>query len=113
VTRFPRLALLCVGTGMYSRAIRRQVLPRHPHHRLGRDPAGDPDGRILLVGQRLLNADGSLAAGSGRTVLANSANGEGAWSELPAPVEVNVPAELNPDRDGDVCKPYYATGAIG
>jgi hypothetical protein len=103
------------------------------------DPAGDPDGRLFLTGQRLLNADGSAAAGSGATVLVNAAGGEGPWSELPAPVDVDIPSALDPDRDfcpnysspllpsadgtrlleiatdwdADTCKPYYATAGIG
>jgi hypothetical protein len=98
------------------------------------DPAGDPDGRILLTGQMLLNADGGTAVGSGATVLVNSAGGEGPWSAIPAPVAVTVPEpnyctnysspllpsadgtrllEIATDFDGEVCKPYYATAAIG
>lgn len=103
------------------------------------DPTGaNPDGRILLTGQRLLNADGTSAEGSGATVLVNSANGEGAWTAIPAPVAVEVPAVIDPeydvcpnysspllpsadgarlvqlatDWDGGVCKPYHATAAI-
>ncbi|MFI8194474.1 hypothetical protein ACIF8T_38130 [Streptomyces sp. NPDC085946] len=35
-------------------------------------PSSGPDGRILLIGQRLLNRDGTPAADSGRTILANT-----------------------------------------
>ncbi|ONK15836.1 sialidase family protein [Streptomyces sp. MP131-18] len=97
-------------------------------------PDGGGDGRILLVGQMLLNRDGSTAAGNGATVLVNSANGEGPWQDFAAPVQVpgaepnfcpNYSSPLLPsadgsrvlqiatDWDGDVCKPYYATGPIG
>ncbi len=96
-------------------------------------PDGNPDGRILLIGQMLLNADGSTAAGNGNTILVNEANGAGPWRDIPSPVAVpgatvnfcpNYSSPLLPsadgtrvleiatDWDGDVCKPYYATGAI-
>lgn len=98
------------------------------------DPGGDPDGRILLIGQMLLNADGSTAEGNGSTVMVNSSNGEGPWTAIPAPVPVpdaqpdycpNYSSPLLPsadgtrlleiatDWDGDVCKPYYATAPLG
>ncbi|MYQ40950.1 exo-alpha-sialidase [Streptomyces sp. SID4921] len=96
-------------------------------------PGGGSDGRILLVGQRLLNRDGTLAAGSGRTVLTNAQNGEGPWSAIAAPVtvpdpEVNycqnyssplLPSEdgrqllqIATDFDGTVCRAYFGTGSL-
>jgi hypothetical protein len=89
-----------------------------------------PNGSLLLVGQIFQNADGSVAAGNGRTILTNR-NGD--WSELPAPVAVNNPynnycpnysspmvvspdganvLELATDYDGTVCKTYFATQSL-
>ncbi|MEV6130315.1 sialidase family protein [Streptomyces violaceusniger] len=91
---------------------------------------GNPQGKLLLVGQVMYNADGSKAEGSGRTVWTNSKGGEGAWKEIPAPVTVksdkidfcpNYSSSLLPsadghqlleiatDYDGGVCRPYHAT----
>ncbi|HEY3555933.1 MAG TPA: sialidase family protein [Kribbella sp.] len=90
-----------------------------------------PDGKVLLIGQILNNADGSVAAGNGRTILTNALSAHGKWSELPAPVAVNNPynnycpnysspllvspdgtsvLELATDYDGTTCKTYFATG---
>ncbi|NEW73476.1 sialidase family protein [Streptomyces rhizosphaericus] len=95
--------------------------------------AGNPQGKLLLVGQVMYNADGSKAEGSGRTVWTNSKGGEGAWKEIPAPVAVksdkidfcpNYSSSLLPsadghqlleiatDYDGGVCRPYHATDGI-
>ncbi|MGB9999645.1 exo-alpha-sialidase [Streptomyces pseudogriseolus] len=96
-------------------------------------PGGGGDGRILLVGQRLLNRDGTLAAGSGRTILTNSRNGRGAWVAIDAPVTVPNPGinycqnysspllpsadgkrvlQIATDFEGSVCRAYYATGGL-
>ncbi|MGC9405221.1 sialidase family protein [Streptomyces sp. DZ1-3] len=96
-------------------------------------PDGAPNGRLLLIGQRLLNRDGTPAAGSGRTILANTENGSGPWYEIQAPVSVPAPEvnycqnysspllpsadgrrvlEIATDWDGSVCRPYFATGAL-
>lgn len=93
---------------------------------------GNPQGKLLLVGQVMYNRDGSVAAGSGKTVWTNSASGNGAWREIAAPVAVSfttvdfcpnyssalLPSadgaqvlEVATDWDGGVCKPYFATGA--
>lgn len=94
-----------------------------------------PNGKLLLIGQILQNADGSVAADNGRTIFANTEGSNGNWYELPAPVAVNNPynnycpnysspmvpsadgntvLELATDYDGTVCKAYYATGsAVG
>ncbi|MFJ8884589.1 RICIN domain-containing protein [Streptomyces sp. NPDC102402] len=94
-------------------------------------PGGGANGRILLIGQRLLNRDGSTAAGSGRTVLANTENGTGPWYEIESPVQITDPGvnycqnysspllpsadgtqvlQIATDWDGTVCRPYFATG---
>ncbi|GJF22616.1 MULTISPECIES: RICIN domain-containing protein [Streptomyces] len=96
-------------------------------------PGGGPNGRILLIGQQLLNRDGTPAADSGRTILANTENGTGPWYEIEAPVRVTAPTatycpnysspllpsadgrtvlEIATDWDGDVCRPYVATGPL-
>ncbi|GAB2961816.1 sialidase family protein [Streptomyces pseudoechinosporeus] len=93
--------------------------------------AGNPQGKLFLVGQVMYNADGSTASGSGATVWTNSDSGTGAWREITAPVRVDsktvdycpnyssalLPSvdgtrvmEIATDYDGTVCKPYYATG---
>lgn len=96
---------------------------------------GNSSGKLLLVGQILQNANGSVAADNGRTVLVNTEGAHGNWYEIPAPVAVNNPfnnycpnystplspsadgarvLEIATDYDGPVCKAYYATGsAIG
>ncbi|MEU6402486.1 exo-alpha-sialidase [Streptomyces sp. NPDC046985] len=95
--------------------------------------AGSPQGRLFLVGQELVNADGARADGSGRTVWVNDEGGEGAWRAVAAPVAVqsqqidycpNYSSALLPsddgtrlfevatDWDGAVCRPYYAQGAV-
>lgn len=93
------------------------------------------DGTLLLVGQRLKESDGAIAAGTGRTVMVNSDGGNGPWREIAAPVEVpdppnepcpNYSSALTPlagsstfleiatdtDQDG-VCHAYFATGSFG
>jgi hypothetical protein len=91
------------------------------------------DGRILLVGQMLYNADGSIAAGNGRTLMVNARAGSGAWSVIAAPVSVpgarndpcpNYSSTLVPSADSSrvleiatdyadgVCRAFYATGPI-
>lgn len=54
--------------------------------------AVSPDGGLILVGQRLKNADGSPAPGSGRTLFV-SADGGRTWAETPAPVAVPSPPD--------------------
>lgn len=98
-------------------------------------PQGGPRGTILLVGQILLNRDGSVAANNGRTIFANTEVGVGHWYELEAPVAVpnpydnycpNYSSPLAPSADGarvlqlatdyhgGVCKAFYGNGsAIG
>lgn len=95
--------------------------------------AGNPLGRLFLIGQVLYNKDGTRAAGSGKTVWVNSAGGTGTWRGIPAPVTVestvvdycpNYSSALLPSADGSslleiatdwvggVCKPYFATKSV-
>ncbi|WP_314409497.1 exo-alpha-sialidase [Streptomyces sp. DSM 40484] len=95
--------------------------------------AGNPLGRLFLIGQVLYNKDGTVAAGNNRTVWVNSAGGSGTWREIPAPVTVastvvdycpNYSSALLPsadgtslleiatDWDGAICKPYFATKPV-
>jgi hypothetical protein len=92
-----------------------------------------PDGRIVLVAEMLVNADGSKAAGNGKTLLVNENDGAGPWREIPAPVEVPAPdnhgcmnfspsllitpdggsvLEIATDVVDGVCHAFYATGPI-
>ncbi|MFI8165721.1 exo-alpha-sialidase [Streptomyces sp. NPDC085931] len=94
---------------------------------------GGGDGRLLLIGQRLLNRDGTVAAGSGRTILTNTRNGSGPWSAITSPVAVPNPEvnycqnysspllpsadgrrllQLATDFEGSVCRAYYATASL-
>jgi hypothetical protein len=97
-------------------------------------PRGDGGARLVLVGQLLQNADGSVAAGNGATLMVNEREGHGPWREVPAPVAVpgaynnycpNYSSTLLPSTDGrsileiatdyaedGVCKAYYATGRL-
>lgn len=97
---------------------------------------GSPDGKILLIGRDLNNADGTVADDDRRTIFVNTENGSGPWYEIPAPVEVdateqnfcpNYSSPLLASADGTqvvevasdfaedgVCKAYFDTGsAIG
>jgi hypothetical protein len=97
-------------------------------------PNGTPNGRLLLIGQVLTNADGSIAAGNGATMFVNTENGNGNWFEATSPVSVpgardnvcpNYSSSLLPSVDGNSvleiatdydpadnrCKAYYATGS--
>ncbi|GAA1617897.1 hypothetical protein GCM10009744_00580 [Kribbella alba] len=97
--------------------------------------AGSPNGKLLLIGQILQNANGSVAADNGRTILVNTEWSNGYWYEIASPVTVNNPynnycpnysspmvpsadgyqvLQLATDYDGGVCKTYFATGsAVG
>ncbi|GAA3864017.1 sialidase family protein [Streptomyces sedi] len=97
-------------------------------------PDGNPNGQLVIVGQMVLNADGSTAAENGRIVLVNTEGGAGPWRAAPAPVEVptaepnfcpNYSSPLLPSADGtellqiatdwegDTCRAYAATGPLG
>lgn len=92
-----------------------------------------PAGTIVLAAEMLVNADGSKAAGNGRTLLVNENAGAGPWREIPAPVAVPSPdnhgcmnfspsllaspdgasvLELATDLVDGVCHAFYATGPI-
>lgn len=62
-------------------------------------PAGGGRGSLLLIGQMLLNADGTTAAGNGATYFVNTHGGSGAWRAVTAPVSV-------PDASNAVCPNY-------
>ncbi|MFD7161548.1 ricin-type beta-trefoil lectin domain protein [Kribbella sp. NPDC059898] len=94
---------------------------------------GDRNGKLLLIGQILNNADGSVADGNGRTIFVNTENGTGPWYEVAAPVEVpnpynnfcpNYSSPLLPSEDGrkvleiasawapdGECKAYFDSGS--
>ncbi len=61
-----------------------------------------PGGRVILVGQILNNADGSIAPGNGGTVFETGPGGRVGWSARAAPVSV-------PDARNDVCPNYSST----
>ncbi|KAA2253559.1 exo-alpha-sialidase [Solihabitans fulvus] len=91
-------------------------------------------GRLVLIGQVLLDADGAVAKGNGTTLFVNDANGRGDWTESTAPVSVpeaaddrcpNYSPSLLPSADGrrvleistnysgdNVCRAYFATGSL-
>lgn len=96
-------------------------------------PNGTPNGRLLLIGQVLTNADGTIAAGNGETMFVNTENGNGNWFEARSPVSVpgardnvcpNYSSSLLPSPDGNSvlqiatdydpadnrCKAYFAVG---
>lgn len=68
------------------------------------------NGTILLVGQMMYDASGSLSSGNGVTIFTNhSADGSGTWSTMSAPVQVptafnnycpNYSSSLLPSVDG-------------
>ncbi|GAA3580996.1 sialidase family protein [Amycolatopsis ultiminotia] len=89
--------------------------------------------RLAVVGQQLRNANGDLVPGSGNTVLISDNGAAGPWRAAPAPVSVPDPQnepcanysstlvtpadgstllEIADDRDGDVCKPFYASAPM-
>lgn len=113
----------------------RTVAGRYGRHTptLAWTPGPGPEGTILLITEMLVNADGGIAPGNGRTLLVNTDGGAGPWTELPAPVAVagvnnggcrNFSPDLLPspggrnvlevttDYDGTVCKTYSATGPL-
>jgi hypothetical protein len=96
-------------------------------------PGPGASGTILLITEMLVEQDGSISTGNGNTILANDRSGAGPWYEISAPVAVagvdnegcrNFSPSLLPsvngssvleattDYDGDVCKTYYANGAL-
>ena len=104
---------------------------KYPRHTPTIDVTGS--GRVLLVSEMVVNADGSHAVDNGAAILVNDRGGAGAWREIAAPVATpgvdnegcrnfspSVLAspdgmtvlEISTDFDGGVCKAYYATGAV-
>lgn len=97
-------------------------------------PKPEPNGTLLIVPEMLVNEDGSLAPGNGKTILTNRDLGKGPWHEQPAPVKVdditkssckNFSSSLLPSPDGtkvlematdyfakDDCRSYFATGSL-
>lgn len=88
------------------------------------------DGRLLVVGQLLMDAANQPVADTGKVLMMSQAGGTGPWIETPAPVTVpkaydnpcpNYSSQLLPSSDGkrlleialrfdgDVCKAYSAT----
>ena len=96
--------------------------------------AASPNGTILLVGQMMYDAPGSVSAGNGITIFTNhTADGSGPWGTMPAPVQVptaynnycpNYSSPLLPSLDGSavlefasdyvgtVCTMFYGSGPI-
>ena len=61
---------------------------------------GQPQGRLLAIGQVLLNnADNAPSPANGKVYMINDRNGEGLWTEVPAPVPV-------PNKGDDPCPNY-------
>jgi hypothetical protein len=97
-------------------------------------PGPGPDGTILLISEMLVNADGSVARGNGKTILGNDQSGNGTWYEMPSPVQIdgvdnsgcrNFSPSLLPTEDGtevlqmatdyfrpNDCRTYFATGPL-
>jgi hypothetical protein len=109
----------------------RTVDGKYPRHTPGIDVTAS--GRILLVSEMLVNADGSHAANNGGAVLVNDQRGVGGWREIAAPVATpgvnnegcrNFSPALLASPDGlsvleiateitdGVCKAYYAVGSV-
>ncbi|WP_460554905.1 sialidase family protein [Hymenobacter daeguensis] len=96
--------------------------------------AGQAQGRLLAVGQMLLNnTDNAVAANNGRVYMINDHNGQGPWTEVPAPVPVpeakdnpcpNYSSQLVPGADGltvlevalnfvdNQCQAFYQTAPL-
>ena len=92
------------------------------------------NGLVVLVGQMLYNADGTVATGNGKTLMVNSGGGtNGSWTEIASPVSIpdpydnycpNYSSALVPSSDGTkvteiatgyvgtACQPYFATSAL-
>ncbi|GAB2781892.1 sialidase family protein [Streptomyces daliensis] len=93
--------------------------------------AGNPEGKLLLIGQAAHTRDGRRVPGERREMWTNSDGGKGPWQEKKAPVPVRstkldhcpnyspslLPSadgrrvlEIATDYDGGVCRPYRAMG---
>lgn len=108
---------------------------RYPRHTptIAWSPKTGSGGSILLISEMLVEADGTLSAGNGGTILVNDPEADDPWEEFPAPIPVtgvnnegcrNFSPSLLPSRDGrtvlelttdldnGVCKTFVATGPI-
>lgn len=71
-------------------------------------PGGGPQGTVLVAGGVVRDAEGGLVRpASGATLFANTANGDGDWNEVPAPVGVAFPE--HPEHDDIVCSNYSSS----
>jgi lysophospholipase L1-like esterase len=71
-------------------------------------PGGGPHGRVLLIGGLVKDGNGTiLRPASGSTILVNTRDGAGLWSQLDAPVTVGFSAA--PDSQELVCNNYSST----
>jgi hypothetical protein len=66
-------------------------------------PNGTAKGRVILMGQVLMTANGKVDPGNGRTVFVSENGGEDGWYEVPAPVAV-------PGAHDDYCQNYHPAG---
>ncbi|MGI4864901.1 MAG: sialidase family protein [Janthinobacterium lividum] len=95
---------------------------------------GNPNGQVLAIGQMLLNnTDNAVAPANGKVYMMNTQNGQGPWTEVPAPVPVpgakdnpcpNYSSQLLPAADGLTvleialdfvdgrCQAFYQTAAL-
>ena len=95
---------------------------------------GNLNGQLLAIGQLLLNnTDNAVASNNGRVYMVNTQNGQGPWTEVPAPVPVpdakdnpcpNYSSQLLPGADGltvleialnfvdGTCQAFYQTAPL-
>lgn len=66
-------------------------------------PNGTKPGRVILMGQMLMSADGKVDPGNGRTVFVSENGGRDGWYEVPAPVAV-------PRASDDYCLNFHPAG---
>ncbi|MFJ8961342.1 exo-alpha-sialidase [Lentzea sp. NPDC102401] len=66
-------------------------------------PNGTATGRVLLMGQMLMSANGKVDPGNGRTIFVSENGGRDGWYEIPAPVPV-------PGARDNYCPNYHPTG---
>ncbi|MCP2203578.1 BNR repeat-like domain [Lentzea flava] len=66
-------------------------------------PNGTERGRVILMGQMLMGADGKVDPGNGRTVFISENGGRDGWYEAPAPVAV-------PGARDDLCPNFHPAG---
>jgi hypothetical protein len=66
-------------------------------------PNGTSRGRVILMGQMLMSANGKVDPGNGRTVFVSENGGADGWYEAPAPVPV-------PGARDDNCPNYHPAG---